>query len=121
MKKLLLFLCAIALILSLTACGEDEGTGTNPSSSPEMSATSGADEGTDEDAVITTVLSVTGMTCTRCENVVQRDVSALDGVISVNAVWDENRVVIKHETGVDVDQIITIIVLEGYTVEREGE
>jgi len=61
-------------------------------------------------------LSVSGMTCPRCEAVVQREVATIDGVISVMADNEANTVVVEHEPNTDLDAIRRVIILEGFTV-----
>jgi len=61
-------------------------------------------------------LSVSGMTCSRCEVAVEREVAAIDGVISVTADNRANTIVVEHEPEADLDAIRRAIILEGFTV-----
>jgi len=96
MKKLLFLIMCIAA-LALVACGGNEE--------------SAAEE---REGFLT--LSVSGMTCPRCESVVERELARVDGVISVSAYNRRNEVVIEHTPEADLDAIRRAIVLEGFTV-----
>ncbi|MBA3270552.1 MAG: heavy-metal-associated domain-containing protein [Acidobacteria bacterium] len=62
-------------------------------------------------------LTVTGMTCGGCENAVRRVVSAIDGVSSVTASHQDNRVTVDYDAGkADRAAIARAITAAGYIV-----
>lgn len=62
-------------------------------------------------------LHVTGMTCGGCENAVKRAVSRVDGVTTVSASHQDNRVVVEFDAArVSRAQIADAITKAGYHV-----
>ena len=62
-------------------------------------------------------LNVTGMTCGGCENAVRRVVSSIDGVASVQASHQANRVTVEYDAAkADRAAIAQAIQNAGYNV-----
>lgn len=63
------------------------------------------------------VLKVKGMTCEGCESHIEREVSALDGVISVDAIYAEGSATIEYlPSKLEERTIIEAINKTGYRV-----
>lgn len=62
-----------------------------------------------------TELKVTGMMCGGCTGSVENAVGKLDGVTSVKAVWEENKVTVE---GGDTDAVKAAITKAGFKVEE---
>ncbi|MFE6775441.1 heavy-metal-associated domain-containing protein [Streptomyces sp. NPDC057702] len=67
-----------------------------------------------QSADVTTVYTVTGMTCGHCEGAVTEEVSALDGVTSVTAVAASGQVTVVSATALDDDAVRAAIDEAGY-------
>ncbi|MBB5935079.1 heavy-metal-associated domain-containing protein [Streptomyces zagrosensis] len=63
---------------------------------------------------VTTVYTVTGMTCGHCENAVTEEVSALDGVTSVTAVAATGQVTVASTGPLDDEAMRAAIDEAGY-------
>ncbi|GAA4685887.1 heavy-metal-associated domain-containing protein [Streptomyces youssoufiensis] len=63
---------------------------------------------------ITTVYTVTGMTCGHCEGAVTEEVSALDGVTSVKAEAASGRVTVVSTAALDDEAVRAAIDEAGY-------
>jgi copper chaperone CopZ len=113
MKKLL-FLLAFAIVFMFVACDDDEnGTSSQQTTAVQPDSSDGSDNGQPDDgSPITTTLIVGGMTCRSCVNAVNKEVSAIDGVISVTVDLNSGETVVVHEPGVSVDEIKDAIILE---------
>ena len=96
MKKLIPFLMTCVMLIVLVACGGD--------SQP-------AEE---QEGVLR--LSVSGMFCERCEALIRREVSVLEGINSVTANYITGEVVIEHEPDASLDAVRNVIILEGFGV-----
>lgn len=72
-----------------------QGSGTGSCCSPEGSCHDGAQDG--PRAGVTAVYTVSGMTCGHCESAVSSEISAIDGVISVQAVAARGLVTVVSE------------------------
>ena len=63
-------------------------------------------------------LTVTGMKCGGCESNVKTKLSAVDGIISVNASHKENKVTVEFsQDSTDIAHISKVITDAGFTVE----
>jgi copper chaperone len=66
----------------------------------------------------TSVLSVTGMKCGGCENTVKTKLQAVDGVLSIEPSFKENRVTVEFDNEkLNLDAIKSVITQAGFTVE----
>ncbi len=66
----------------------------------------------------TVKLVVTGMKCGGCEKTVTEKLTALEGVLSVQADHVENRVEVEYDaTVIEEDDLIECIEAAGFTVE----
>jgi copper chaperone CopZ len=64
-----------------------------------------------------TVIDVKGMKCGGCETSVREAVQALDGVVSVQPNFRENKVEVEYEEGkADLDAIRKAIAAKGFQV-----
>ena len=64
-----------------------------------------------------TVLNVSGMSCSHCENAVKNALGELDGVSSVAVSLGENTVTVEYDSNtVSLESIKGAIVDEGYEV-----
>ncbi|PKQ69237.1 hypothetical protein BZG01_01680 [Labilibaculum manganireducens] len=64
-------------------------------------------------------LTVTGMTCTGCENTIKNGLKQIDGVVEVEASHTNNKVTIKVEKDkVTHEEIAQQIEAIGYSVEK---
>jgi copper chaperone len=64
-----------------------------------------------------TVFKVEGMSCSHCENVIKKSVSALDGVYAVTVDLKSKTVTVEHESSkVSPDMIKNEIEAQGYDV-----
>jgi copper chaperone CopZ len=62
-------------------------------------------------------VSIAGMTCTGCEQTIQRNVGKLDGVKSVQASYKEGKALVEYVPSVaDTAGIRSAITRSGYTV-----
>jgi copper ion binding protein len=113
MKKFILFTFVLTMMISLTACGEDENSTTEPATEQITQQSSEAPEITG----ITTELTVWGMTCQKCVNKITGAVSELDGIINVSVDLDDEKVTVEHEPDVDVDEIKLTIRNEGFSLD----
>jgi len=71
----------------------------------------------EQNGVLTTTLTVRGMTCPRCVTTLDREILALSGVISVSLDLQSGVLVVEHEPEVSVAQISDIVILEGFRIE----
>jgi copper chaperone len=62
----------------------------------------------------TRTLSVTGMSCTGCEDAVEQALGELSGVTSVSADHDADTVTVETDGEVDENELATAIVDAGY-------
>ena len=62
-------------------------------------------------------LTVTGMTCPGCEDVVEKAIEMADGVESADADRYEDRVVVEARDDVDPTVLTNKVVLAGYTAD----
>ncbi len=58
--------------------------------------------------------TVPGISCQHCINAVTKEVSAIDGVASVQVTLDDKRVVVTHAPGVQTAAIVAAINEAGY-------
>ena len=69
------------------------------------------------DNIVEKTFTVERMTCTGCENHIEREVNKLDGIISVEASYEEGNTSVKYDrTKVTEEQIIKAINSTGYKV-----
>ena len=62
-------------------------------------------------------VKIEGMSCTGCEQTIQRNVSKLEGIKSVKATFTDGRAIIEYfPTAVDSIKIKDAITASGYTV-----
>jgi copper chaperone CopZ len=62
-------------------------------------------------------VSINGMTCTGCEQIIKSNVGKLDGIKSVEAVYTLNKAIIQFDSEiVDTAKIRTAITRSGYKV-----
>jgi copper chaperone CopZ len=62
-------------------------------------------------------VSINGMTCTGCEQIIKSNVGKIDGVKSVEAAYKLNKAIIEFDSGiVDTTKIRTAITRSGYKV-----
>ncbi|MCL1878051.1 MAG: heavy-metal-associated domain-containing protein [Defluviitaleaceae bacterium] len=107
MKKIL-FLVICSMFFALVACDNNEAV---PGSSEQVGSVE-----SDDASRITTTLTVSGMNCQRCVTVINAELSALSGVISVEINLRSGVLVVEHEPGVSVEEIRDILALEGFEV-----
>lgn len=63
-------------------------------------------------------LDVTGMKCGGCETNVKKKLNTIDGVVSVEAMNKENKVIVEYESDkTSVEAISTAITEAGFVVE----
>jgi copper chaperone CopZ len=63
---------------------------------------------------VTTVYKVSGMTCGHCEGAVSREISALDGVTSVQAVAGTGEVTVSSAAPLDEEAVRAAVDEAGY-------
>ncbi|HPD01168.1 MAG TPA: copper chaperone CopZ [Acetivibrio sp.] len=64
-------------------------------------------------------LTVSGMSCSHCENSIKKSVGSLEGVDSVNVDLKSKKVLVEYDTDkVNFETIIEIIEDQGYDVEK---
>jgi copper chaperone len=64
-------------------------------------------------------LTVSGMSCSHCENSIKKSVRSLEGVFSVNVDLKGKKVLVEYEADrVSFDTIIQTIEDQGYDVEK---
>jgi copper chaperone CopZ len=112
--KCSLLLLALAMVFTFVACGKDDVT---PSQQGTTQPVGEQSEPPNDGSPVTTTLTVSGMTCRSCVNVINKEVSALGGVIDVTIDLDSGEVVVVHELETSVETIKNAIVLEGFTVD----
>jgi len=110
MRKLALLLSLIIITaVSFTACGDDEKNN-NDNNTPTQEINANGNS--------ITTLTVTGMTCGRCERAITDGLSDLDGVIGVTADFATNSVIIEHTDEIDFAQVKDVLELDlGFDVE----
>jgi len=64
----------------------------------------------------TSTFQVQGMSCGHCVNSVQTEVSALDGVTSVDVDLATGRVTVTSDTPIDTDAVTAAVEEAGYEV-----
>lgn len=64
---------------------------------------------------MTTVLPVSGMSCSHCVKAVTEAISAVAGVTQVNVTLEPAQAVIEHE-GADLEAVKAAVVEEGFLV-----
>ncbi|WP_321318814.1 cation transporter [Labilibaculum sp.] len=105
MKKILIVVFAIAF---LAACQSN----TKKAESKKTETTQVVDYETME-------LTVTGMTCTGCENTIKNSLKQIDGVVEVEASHTNSKVTVKVEKDkVTREEIAQQIEAVGYNVEK---
>ncbi|WP_218972979.1 cation transporter [Labilibaculum manganireducens] len=105
MRKILIVVFAVGF---LTACQSN----TKKAESTKTETTQVVDYETME-------LTVTGMTCTGCENTIKNGLKQIDGVVEVEASHTNNKVTIKVEKDkVTHEEIAQQIEAIGYSVEK---
>ena len=67
-----------------------------------------------QDAGVTTVYRVTGMTCGHCEGAVSQEISALAGVTAVKAVAATGEVTVTSTAPLDEDAVRAAVTEAGY-------
>lgn len=69
------------------------------------------------DPVVRTELTVEGMHCDGCEEAITDELSAIEGVTTVEADWEAHQVVVRHrERSVPTDTLVASVESLGYTV-----
>jgi len=69
------------------------------------------------DPVVRTELTVEGMHCDGCEEAITDELAAIEGVETVDADWEAQRVVVRHhERAAPTDSLVASIESLGYTV-----
>jgi len=111
MKKLM-FLLVFSMFFMFAACGGDSNNSTNPSSAEQARNTEQNDG-----SLITSTFTVSGMTCRRCVTAIDREVSALGGVISASTNLRSGVLTVEHEPEVSIEEIKNIVILEGFSIE----
>ncbi|MFC0601025.1 heavy-metal-associated domain-containing protein [Streptomyces palmae] len=74
---------------------------------------SGTAAGT-ESGTVTTVYQVTGMTCGHCEGAISQEISAIEGVSSVQAVAATGKVTVVSASALDDEAIRAAVDEAGY-------
>ncbi len=76
----------------------------------------------DEPQTVTSTFEVEGMTCGGCELGVKVNVGELDGVVSVEASYEQGEAVVVHDPEkVTPDEIVVAIEELGYSAELQEE
>jgi len=97
-------LILMAVILTAISCGNNKGRNANAGMQAEPSVIE---------------VSIGGMSCTDCEQTIQKRVGELDGIKSVKASWVAGRAVIEfYPDKVDSVKIRQAITGSGYTVKK---
>ncbi len=69
------------------------------------------------DPVVRTELTVEGMHCDGCEEAITGELAAIEGVETVEADWETQRVVVRHhQRAAPTDTLVASIESLGYTV-----
>ncbi len=106
MKKILILIFAIGLFVSCQSNTKKTESNSNA-------------ETTQVVEYETMELTVTGMTCTGCENTIKNSLQQIDGVVEVEASHTSNKVTIKVEKDkVKREEIAQQIETIGYNVEE---
>ena len=101
LKKISVLLISVVVLFS-TSCGTKGKKEVKEESAPALSRME---------------VSVSGMTCTGCEQTVQASVSKLEGVSSVKAVFAEGKATIDFDAKkIDTSMIRSAISASGYKV-----
>lgn len=104
LKKLTSGIALILLIMTMTSCGGNDKKTNNETVAFEAASIQ---------------VSITGMTCTGCEQTVQTSVAKLEGVKSVKASFQTGTAIIEYNPAkVDSLKIKEAITGSGYTVKK---
>lgn len=117
MKKIWLpALISLAGILTLVAC-EEKDNPLNPAESGNsiMNDAQNAVNAEEAQGLITTIVSVDGMTCGKCVNKITSELNKLEGVFNVIVDLNEKNATVEHDSSVSVDDIKEGIMAVGYT------
>lgn len=112
MKKKIVIILSLGLFL--TACSSQSEKSTTPpepdSPAPELSI--------NPENLISLDIDVSGMTCTGCENTIEKGVSELAGISSVNANHMEAKTYVEFDSTLSsLEEITAAIEASGYKVE----
>ena len=106
MKKILILFLILAIGFALSACADD-------ATAPAAQTTAQQSE---NQQTITTELTVWGMTCRRCESQIASVLSSLEGVVDISVDFRDDKVIVEHDSALDVDTIKSVIEAEGYNI-----
>lgn len=105
MKKVLLLLALPLFIIACQGKGDKKQSGTEPAAQVEVAP----------ENIQFVEIAVEGMTCTGCENTVEKSVMALDGVMDVEASHINKTALVKYDkTRANPDDMMTKINDKGY-------
>jgi copper chaperone CopZ len=104
--KTLALLFQIVLLVSLIACNSSN---TKPTNQPGEILSE-----------ITAEIGVEGMTCTGCENSINKSVEKLEGIVEVTSSHIDKKTVVKFdESKISIEQIKEAITQVGYKIIEE--
>jgi copper chaperone CopZ len=99
-KQILLF----SLIIALISCSGNRTNNTKEEIEQEVSLME---------------VSIEGMTCTGCEQTIQKNISKLDGIKSIKASFTEGSAIIEYFSGkADTGKIKEAVTGSGYSVKK---
>jgi copper chaperone CopZ/predicted small lipoprotein YifL len=129
MRKIFIIILLLSFIFTLAACGDEQSTiddeqltidDEQPTIDDEQLTIDDEqltiDEAPEEPTAITTELTVWGMVCVRCENKIKNELSKIDGIISVSADSNADKVTVVHEPDLDIAVIEGAITGEGFNI-----
>ncbi|MCL1904140.1 MAG: cation transporter [Oscillospiraceae bacterium] len=115
-KTLSLLIAAVAVTVAFAACAEDNKP-INPIESGNniIDNARAAADGEEAQGIITTVVSIKGMSCGKCVNSITAELNKIDGVFDVVVDLDEKNATVEHDSSVSEDDIKEGIMAAGYT------
>jgi copper chaperone CopZ len=109
MNKILIVIVAFSMILS--ACK------TKSESKNEDSQKKSTEIKVNRDALVLLDVSIKGMSCTGCENIIKSCISGLPGVVEVSASFVDGKARVKLDTTLTkIDKITEAVDSKGYAV-----
>lgn len=65
--------------------------------------------------MMSTTLSIQGMSCQHCVATIKESLEALSGVINAEVSLDQAKAVVEHQPDIDVQELVALVEAEGYT------
>ena len=109
MNKNIIWICIVAVMLVACKAKTSESSVSEGSKITDLIV--------NPDALVQMDFTIEGMTCTGCENTINKGVGEIAGVIEVSSSFQDGKTIVKYDsTQTNYDKISKIIVGKGYSV-----